>query len=675
MRRQLKEAMPGETLRDVLGRIGPARMAGSLREGPGFRLEVDAPDAAPQRTGGQAAEFRLGRTGLVARARIELREELGAAVQEVTITNESAETCPAIQRIDAFFLPLEVAAGNCPRAGSFGGGLTDGFYPPRAYRPEEVGFGEARQWLPASRGFHRWWTGKGVYQIESIESGRSSNPNLPVMWATWRGPEGPVGLWAGLEWSGRWRLEFGNGMDWHFSFAGGPRVKNLTLAAGESLRLPRVHLGAWAGGDDAFHNSIRRYVAEVISPDVAGRRPRPFVAYDHWFGIHENISEEILRKQVDRAAELGVEYFVVDAGWYPATGEKFWTGVGNWDHADQEKFPRGLEPIAEHVRDKQMGFGLWFEPERAYRGSDWLSRHPEWFWDTGGNSPHLNLTLPAAQDGLIEMLSGWIERLDIRWLRWDNNQAPGPFWDAADPAGKAQFAYVAGLYRVFDELLRRHPKLMIDNCAGGGNRVDLGTLRRSGTMVISDHAEDAHVCRIMQTGGARVLPANYMNSSLYVGAEDAGRSATPLALLSRLAGSITLNGHIANWTRKEARLAKKYVDGFKTYRHLLMKDFYPLTRYPQTDADWDVVEFVDAATAEAVILAYRVRGESSAMRIVPKALEADRTYEVVDPFSSRKPGRAVGAELMAKGIRLSLKPESGAARHLRPAGGRGGVGA
>ena len=666
---QLEPARPGETLGEALGRMGPAEIAPFLRESPGFRLHFEGREAAAERTNPQAAEFRLAGTALVCRVEIELCGDLGVAVQAVTITNESAEPSPPIREIDAFFVPLEVHAADCPRAGSFGGGLTDGFYPPRAYRPEEVSFGEARQWVPASRGFHRWWVGKGRYEIESIEAGRSSNPNLPVMWACWRTPGGEVGLWAALEWSGRWRLEFGNEMDWRFGFRGGPRVKGLVLAPGEVLRLPRVHVGVFAGSADAFSNSIRRYVAEALCPDVEGRRPWPFVAYDHWFGIHENISEEVLLRQVDRAAELGLEYFVVDAGWYPATGEKFWTGVGNWERVDEEKLPRGLEPVAEHVKAKGMRFGLWFEPERAYRGSDWLREHPQWFWDIGGNSGHLNLTLGQAQDGLIEMLSGWIRRLDIRWLRWDNNQAPGPFWDAADPTGKVQFAYVEGLYRVFDELLQRHPNLMIDNCAGGGNRIDFGTLRRSGTMVISDHGEDHHVCRIMQTGGARVLPGNYMNSSLYVGAADAARSATPLALASRMAGAITLSGHVANWKAREVKLVRKYIDGFKTYRHLLMKSFHALVDYPRAEADWDVVQFADPDTTESAILAYRVRGPTSALKIMPVALAAGRTYEVLDPFSSRNPRRVTGAELMAKGLRLSLKPESGAIRHLRPVSG------
>jgi alpha-galactosidase len=664
MRKPLRRAGAGETLQQVVSRLGPEGVGAFFRDGAGFDLRIAGVETSLERTSEEPARFRLGGTGLIATVEIEVAEELGVAVQAVTITNDSGEPSAPLWEIDAFCLPLNITVGDRPFACGYGGGLTDGFYPPKAYRPEAVTFGEARQWRPASRGFHRWWVGKGVYRLASIEAGRSSVPNIPLMQAGWRTSDGEIGLWAALEWSGRWSIEFGNEMAWQFAFRAGPRVNKLVLEPGETLRLPRVHVGICDPTEDGFANSIRRYVAEVLSPDVAGRRPGPVAAYDHWFGLHENINEAVLIEQIDRAAELGLEYFVVDAGWYPAPQDKFWTGVGNWHGVDTAKFPRGLEPVAEHTKAKGLGFGLWFEPERAYRGSDWLDRHPEWFWDTGGASPHLNLTLREAQDGLIEMLSGWIERLDIRWLRWDNNQAPGPFWDAIDPTGKVQFGYVEGLYRVFDELLARHPNLMIDNCAGGGTRIDFGTLRRSGTMVISDHAEDHHVCRIMQTGGARVFPGNYMNSSLYVGEKDADRSAVPLALVSRMGGSVTLNGHIANWTRKQTALVKRYIDGFKVYRHLLMKDFHPLTRYPRDETDWDVVQFVDQGTGEAVVLAYRVRGQEKSRRVFPRSLSPDATYRIVDPFSSRKPRTASGAEIMAKGLRLSLAPESGAVRHL-----------
>jgi alpha-galactosidase len=151
---------------------------------------------------------------------------------------------------------------------------------------------------------------------------------------------------------------------------------------------------------------LRRYVRDALAPDVMGRRPHPIAAYDHWFGIEQRISEPLLRRQADRAAELGLEYFVVDAAWFGGATANFAYGVGNWERVDETKFPGGLEPLAEYVRSKGMHFGLWFEPERGRRGSDWVVQHPTWYWDTGHPlNLQLDLTRREVQDAVIEMLS------------------------------------------------------------------------------------------------------------------------------------------------------------------------------------------------------------------------------------------------------------------------------
>jgi alpha-galactosidase len=465
---------------------------------------------------------------------------------------------------------------------------------------------------------------------------------------------------------------------WRFVFQGGPRINEMVLEPGESVRLPRVYVGTW-GGPGVDHqvglNAIRRTITRVLAPDVEGRRPWPFLAYHHWFGIEETLNEALLRRQVDRAAELGLEYFEVDAGWYGGASKNFADGVGNWERVDRTKFPDGLEPLAEYVRAKGLRFGLWFEPERACRGSDWATEHPDWYWDIGHpTNLQLDLTQREVQDGLIEMLARWIERLDVRWLRWDYNQSPGPYWDARDPTGKVQFAYVEGLYRVRDVLLQRFPNLLIDNCASGGTRTDFGTLRRAGTTVISDHAEDPHICRLMQTGGARVLPANYMNSSFYVGPNDPDDALGPLELMSRMAGCMSLSGHIANWSAGQTTLVRRYLDGFRSFRHLLMGDFYALTPYPRTEADWDAVQFIDPSagsssgpgTTEAVVLAYRVRGDEGERIVRPRGLAAAATYEVVDPFAGTVLGRRTGQDLMDTGLHIVLEQESARVLHLRP---------
>jgi alpha-galactosidase len=295
-----------------------------------------------------------------------------------------------------------------------------------------------------------------------------------------------------------------------------------------------------------------------------------------------------------------------------------------------------------------------------------VTQHPDWYWS--GRSPvsfHLDLTKKEVQDGLIEMLSHWIEKLDIRWLRWDNNQAHGSYWDQLDPTGKIQFAYVEGLYRVYRTLVERHPNLMIDNCAGGGNRSDFGTLRWSGTMVISDHAEDPHICRIMQTGGARFLPGNYMNSSIYCSERDPAGRTSPFVLMSRFCGAISLSGHLSHWTKEHTQEVKHYLDGFKRFRHLLMKDFHRLASYPRTPGDWDVVQFLDPESGEAVILAYRCEGNLGSVVVNPKRLKTGITYAVTDPFSEKILETQKAENLMEKGLSLELEPHSAVIRHLK----------
>ncbi|MCC7358538.1 MAG: alpha-galactosidase [Anaerolineales bacterium] len=666
MRAAPTTAPAAQTLPELLAGLGlPGHAA--LRPGPGFRLELGGRPAELERDPADPACYHLLGAGLTAQVVRQVFAELGVVTQQITLTNTGPAASPPLTALHVVWLPLDVQAAAAPYALSVGGGLTDGFYPPRAYRLDRVSFGQARDWEPPDPSFTRWWIGKRIYRLANDENGWSANPYLPLLLAGWQSAGGPVGLWAGLEWSARWELSFGTPQpDWRFTLWGGPRVKGAVLDPGESLSLPPVHVGVY-GAAEQGGNAVRRYLSAAIAPDVEGERPHPVVAYHHWFGIEETLTDALLRQQADRAAELGVEYFEVDAGWYGGSSRNFADGVGNWERVDTAKFPAGLEPFADYVRSKGLRFGLWFEPERARRGSDWLAQHPDWYWDVGNPVNFmLDLTRRDVQDGLIAMLSGWIARLDIRWLRWDNNHPLGPSWDKVDPTGKVQFAYVAGLYRVRRELLERFPNLLIDNCAGGGNRIDFGVLRYAATMVISDHAEDPHICRLMQTGGARVLPANLMNSSFYVAADDPDQAIGPLELVSRMAGCLSLSGHIASWPAEKAALVKRYLAGYRSFRHLLMHDFYALTPYPRSEADWDVVQFVAPHTGEAVVLAYRVRGEVSGLVLPLGHLRPEGRYRVVDPFGLRPAETTPAAVLLSRGLSIVLGHDSAAVYHLLP---------
>lgn len=527
------------------------------------------------------------------------------------------------------------------------GGTTENHYPPMAYRTQECTRLMPRKWLMT------WLT------IESHPWGRSSNLHLPFLISLASTDQDSDGLFCSLEWSATWYMRCGMADENKSCLEVGVKVKGLRLEPGESLELPTVHLGFYTGGPSAGTNALRRYLYESVCAKYQGKLMIPRVSYDHWFGIENRLNYELMCKEAERAAELGVETFVVDASWFPGD---FPYGVGNWDKVDAAKFPEGLEPLAEYIRELGMDFGLWFEVERAVEGTSIVRDHPEWVVPVADPRPrrhpkqlyHLNLANREAQDWVVETVGGWIERLDIRWSRWDYNIEPQPFWEALDPTRKIQFEYIKGLYRVLDTLMREHPDWMVEGCSSGGRRIDMGTMRRAHTYWFSDQTVDPFLCRYMQARANRFLPGHLCNSSVAVefGAGDDGFDDT--AALSRMLGKLAFDGDIASWSPELTERMVSWVSEFKAVRHLMVQDFYQLLPIPTTAEDWDALQFVSYVGDEAALFVYAgVSGGRRTIRL--QGLNRDRTYAV----GRRPDGESVsisGSQLMDSGLEIELGP-------------------
>ena len=438
-------------------------------------------------TGG-TERFRNDATGLEMSCEIECLED--AVVLRSTIRNSSDAPVTLV-----VLAPLHVVFDHQPRDWAHyhaHGGITDYQIPTRAYSVKKT-----FELTPLLR-------------LQSHVLGRSSNEALPLLISVAESLN--AGFFCGLEWSATWMISVLASNETLIVTAA-PKTHELVLDAGESLPLPPAYLGFFAGDFDAGTNALRRHIYKHVCPAYQSKPTLPKVSYDHWFGLENLNSIDMMKRQADRAAELGCEVFVHDAAWF-AGG--FPHGVGNWDIVDEEKFPEGLEPLADYVRSLGMEFGLFFEIERAEPGTSAVEQHPEFFFGThqyGGGSwqrkqYHLDLSRTDAQDWVIDIIGGWIGRLDLRWSRWDYNIEPIPFWDIADPSGKIQYGYMQGLYRCLDVLMKEHPNWMVEQCASGGRRIDLGTIRRAHAFWFSDHTELPSCCRHMQARANRFLPGN-----------------------------------------------------------------------------------------------------------------------------------------------------------------------
>ena len=280
------------------------------------------------------------------------------------------------------------------------------------------------------------------------------------------------------------------------------------LAAGESITTPWVYaVYSDAGIDGAsrrLHTMLRRRPSHP-------RRPRPIVL-NTWEAVYFDHSFDRLAALADVAAQIGVERFVIDDGWFGSRRDDS-SGLGDW-YVSTEVWPDGLGAIADHVRSRGMEFGLWFEPEMVNLDSDVARAHPEWVIGTPGRMPPpwrgqqvLDVSQPGAYAYLLERLSSLVGEYGIGYIKWDHNR------DISDPvhrggprAGRpAIHDQTLATYRLMAQLRTAHPDLEIESCSSGGARIDFGVLEHTDRVWASDCIDPYERVRIV-SGIATLLP-------------------------------------------------------------------------------------------------------------------------------------------------------------------------
>jgi alpha-galactosidase len=152
----------------------------------------------------------------------------------------------------------------------------------------------------------------------------------------------------------------------------------------------------------------------------------------------------------------------------------------------------GLRAISDYAHERGLTFGLWVEIEAAGANSTLQQTHPEWLLTRDGEpiagGRALDLTQPAVAEFVESEIERLIETYRLDMYRIDHNHS-------LTPAGNRSYAgftedltwrYYDTFYAIFDRVRARHPALVFQNCAGGGGRLDWGTLWRFHNTELSD---------------------------------------------------------------------------------------------------------------------------------------------------------------------------------------------
>ena len=285
----------------------------------------------------------------------------------------------------------------------------------------------------------------------------------------------------------------------------------VVLAPGDTYTTPWL-VASWS--DVGLDGMSRRLHEHLRARPAHPRTPRP-VTLNTWEAVYFDHDLDRLRALADAAADLGVERFVLDDGWFGARRDDT-AGLGDWTPSP-DVWPTGLAPIVEHVTGLGMQFGLWVEPEMVNLDSDLARAHPEWVLGPRDRRPRqwrhqqvLDLTHPGAFAHVLAALDDLLSRYAISALKWDHNRDLSEAMHEGRPAVHQQ---TLAVYRLLDELRARHPHVEIESCASGGGRIDLGILERTDRVWASD-CNDALERQAIQLWTSLLLPPELVGTHI-----------------------------------------------------------------------------------------------------------------------------------------------------------------
>ncbi|MFG6446157.1 alpha-galactosidase [Microbacterium sp. P07] len=340
---------------------------------------------------------------------------------------------------------------------------------------------------------------------------------------------------------------------------GGERLGLVELAPGESYTTPTV-VGAWSGdGLDGVSDRLHPWVRSWSTI----RKARP-LTLNTWEAVYFDQSLERLTPLIDRAAEVGVERFVLDDGWFRGRTDDR-RALGDWT-VDLRTWPDDLTPLIERVRSAGMEFGLWVEPEMVSLDSDLARQHPEWMLTPADGVTWrwqhvLDLSQPAVRAYLFERLDALLTQHPIAFLKWDHNR---------DLLVEDSHAQVVAVYALIDDLRAAHPGVEIESCASGGARIDLEMLRRTDRVWASDTNDPLERQAVQRWTGV-LVPPEYVGSHLGdAHAHTTGRaSSLSFRLATALFASAGIEWDLTRATEAELAAVRTWADRYRQYRGLL----------------------------------------------------------------------------------------------------------
>ncbi|MDP4099086.1 alpha-galactosidase [Paenibacillus sp. P96] len=396
-----------------------------------------------------------------------------------------------------------------------------------------------------------------------------------------------------IEHNGSWHWEIIEQSDTLTVLISGPTEHDnhwlVRLQPGREFTSVPAAVGVVQGDFEAAVAQLTTYRRIIRRPNRDNRELR-IIFNDYMNCLWGSPTTAKLLPLVDAAAEVGCEYFCIDAGWY--ADAEWWDGVGEW-MPSAERFPEGIKDALDYIRSKGMIPGLWLELEVIGMNSPKLADTDDnWFFMRHGKRVkdrsryQLDYRHPQVRAHADEVIRRLVEDYGVGYIKMDYNINAGIGTETeADSFGDGLLQHNRAYLAWLDSIFARYPELVIENCSSGGMRMDYAMLSRHSIQSTSDQEDYIKYASIAAASPAALTPEQsaVWSYPLREGDDEEVIFNMVNALLLRVHQS----GHLAELSPRRKALVKEALDVYKTIRQDIREalPFWPLG-LPTPQDDW-----------------------------------------------------------------------------------------
>jgi alpha-galactosidase len=516
---------------------------------------------------------------------------------------------------------------------------------------------------------------------------REEDPREIIPWSlVQRLDSQQTGWYAGIEFSGRTRISLERAKDsLHGSIGLNPDPSPFftRLPPGEVFETPVIFLGGFRDGPDGAGNVLRRWVRTVLgNPETWNNPNYPLTVNNSWGGGMD-VNEGTAMRMIRDAADLGLDMFHVDAGWFRS--------VGDW-HPNPQKFPHGLAPIADDAHKHGLKFGLWVDWTQAGLSTepgalnardpkvhDWMVTDlPKDWRPEPFKGQTIDLGAPEAKRWAQQEVERIVTDYHLDMLEHDGylvahgcdrtdhpHAAPDPlnkciykswgsYWVDSSNSTDVSYHAVRAYYDIYAKLRKDHPGLLFEICDDGGRMVDFGSAAHGDYFSITDTYDPLSNRRAFYDT-SHVLPPAMLES--YVEKWPTPRIENFRYLLrSGMMGWLTIMIDTSTWSPEQRAEAKQEINLYKKELRPLIRDanLYHVSSRPD-GVHWDGIQYWDPERRRGVVYAFRGTSErENTHSFILKEVEASARYRLKFYDHSSADRSVTGRELMGPGLQVKL---------------------